>query len=155
VTNISDGQPRAGATVQYSGGTALTNSIGDYTFASAPAGTYSFTASANGYLPRSGSSTVAAGTSSTSNFQLATAGKIRGTVTSTTGAVVPGVTVKISGGVIATTATLTTDTYGNYLTNWTPVGNYTVTISKTGRTTQSKTGTVSAGVTTVVSFTNF
>jgi hypothetical protein len=155
VTNISNGQPLGGATVQFTGGTALTNGSGDFTFASVPSGTYSFTATANGYLPRSGSAAVAAGTSSTLNFQLATAGKIRGTVTSTTGAVVSGVTVKISGGVITTTATLTTDTSGNYLTNWVPVGNYTVTISMTGRTTQSKTGTVSAGVTTAVSFTNF
>jgi hypothetical protein len=155
VTKISNGQALAGAAVQYSGGTALTNSTGDYTFASLPGGTYSFTASANGYLPRSGSATVTAGASSTLNLQLATAGKIRGTVTSTTGAAVSGVTVKISGGVIATTATLTTDTSGNYLTNWVPVGNYTVTVSKTGHTTQSKTGTVSAGLTTAVSFTNF
>ncbi|MCU1306221.1 MAG: Kelch domain protein [Acidobacteriaceae bacterium] len=155
VTKISNGQALAGATVQYSGGSTLTNITGNYTFASVPAGTFNFTASANGSLSRTISSTVTAGANTATNFQLTTAGKIRGTVTSTTGAAVSGVTVKLSGGVISTTATLTTDASGNYLSNWIPVGNYTVTVSKTGHTTLSKTGTVTSGVTTVVSFSNF
>ncbi|MCU1311776.1 MAG: hypothetical protein JWO20_2901 [Candidatus Angelobacter sp.] len=155
VTKISNAQALAGATVKYSGGSTLTNSTGNYTFASVPAGTFNFTASANGYLSRTMSSTVTAGAKTGVNFQLATAGKIRGTVTSSTGAAVSAATVKFSGGVISTTATLTTDTSGNYLSNWIPVGNYTVTMSKTGHTTLSKAGTVTSGVTTVISFSNF
>jgi hypothetical protein len=141
--------------VQYSSASTVTNSTGNYSFASVPVGTFSFTASASGYLSRTISSTVTAGANTATNFQLATAGKIRGTVASTTGAAVSGATVKLSGGVISTTATLTTDASGNYLSNWIPVGNYTVTVSKTGHTTLSKTGTVTSGVTTVVSFSNF
>jgi hypothetical protein len=155
VTKISNGQALAGATVQYSGGSTLTDSTGNYTFASVPAGTFNFTASANGYLSRTISSTVTAGANTATNFQLATAGKVRGTVTSSAGAAVSGTTVKLSGGVISTTATLTTDASGNYLSNWIPVGNYTVIVSKTGHTTLSKAGTVTSGVTTVVSFSNF
>jgi hypothetical protein len=63
--------------------------------------------------------------------------------------------VTIKGGVIATTVTGTTATTGLFTTNWIPVGTYTVTISKTGHTTQSKTATVSAGVTTTITFTGF
>jgi large repetitive protein len=61
--------------------------------------------------------------------------------------------VKISGGVISTTVYLTTDSSGQYLSNWIPVGSYTVTVSKTGYSTQSKSTTVSAGVTSTVNFT--
>jgi hypothetical protein len=155
VTKISNATAIAGATVLYSGGSALTNSTGDYSLASVAAGTYTFTASANGYLSRTGPATVTSGANSVLNLQLTTAGKLRGTVTSSTGAAVSGVAIKISGGAIATTVTLTTDTSGNYLTNWIPSGNYTIIASKTGRTTQTKTGSITSGATTTVSFTSF
>jgi iron complex outermembrane receptor protein len=64
-----------------------------------------------------------------------------------------GVTVKISGGSVPTTVTLTTSSTGTYATGWIPVGSYTITASKTGLTTQSKGATVNSGATTTVNFT--
>jgi galactose oxidase-like protein/carboxypeptidase family protein len=153
VTNISNGAAIYGATVKYSGASTTTNTSGIYTLSGVPAGTYTFTGSANGYLSRSFSASVSSGTTTTLNFPLATAGKIGGKVTTTTGTALSGVTVKISGGVISTTVYLTTDSSGQYLSNWIPVGSYTVTVSKTGYTSQSKSTTVSAGVTSTVNFT--
>ncbi|MCU1285441.1 MAG: Kelch domain protein [Acidobacteriales bacterium] len=154
VTKLSNGQVIAG-TIKYGAATATSGSTGSYNFTAVPPGTYTVTASANGYLPRSLSTAVTAGANSTLNFQLATGGKIRGTVTSTTGAAVSSTTVKLSGGTISTTVTLTTDTSGNYLSNWIPVGSYTITVSKTGRASQSKSGSVTSGATTTVNFTSF
>jgi hypothetical protein len=41
------------------------------------------------------------------------------------------------------------------VTNWIPIGSYTVTASLTGHTTQKKTATVNSGVATTVNFTAF
>jgi hypothetical protein len=76
-------------------------------------------------------------------------------VLSSTNTAVAGATVTIKGGVIGTTVTGTTNTSGIFTTNWIPVGSYTITVAKTGHTTKSKTATVSAGVTTSVTFTAF
>jgi hypothetical protein len=153
VTNISNGGAIYGATVKYSGGSTTTNTSGIYTLSSVPVGTYTFTASANGYLSRSSSASVSSGATTTLNFALATAGKIGGKVTTSSGAALSSVAVKITGGVIPTTIYLTTNSYGQYLSNWIPVGNYTVTVSKSGYTSQSKSTAVSAGVTSTVNFT--
>lgn len=153
VSNISTGAAIYGATVKYSGGSATTNTSGAYTLSNVPIGTYTFTASASAYVPQSASASVSAGTTTTLNFSLANGGKIGGTITTTAGATLSGVSIKISGGVIVTTVYLTTNTYGQYLTNWIPVGSYTVTVSKTGYSSQSKSTTVSGGVTSTVNFT--
>jgi uncharacterized protein (DUF2147 family) len=87
------------------------------------------------------------------NFPLATAGKITVKAVNSAGAADAGVTVSISGGVIATTINGTTNSSGIFTTNWTAVGSYTITISQTGHTTQSKSATVTAGATTTVNFT--
>jgi hypothetical protein len=55
--------------------------------------------------------------------------------------------------VIATTVSGTTNSSGIFATNWIPIGTYTVTISESGHTTQSKSASVSPGVTTTVNFT--
>jgi hypothetical protein len=98
---------------------------------------------------------VTSGGTATLNLAIATAGKITVKVVSPTGAVVSGVTVTIKGGVVATTVSGTTATTGLLTTNWIPVGTYTITISKTGHTTQTKSATVSSGVTTTITFTGF
>jgi hypothetical protein len=98
---------------------------------------------------------VTSGATSTLNFQLATAGKITVKVVTASGAVVSGATVTIKGGVIATTVTGATSTTGLFTTNWIPIGTYTVTVAKTGHTTQSKSVTVASGVTTSLTFTAF
>jgi uncharacterized membrane protein YeaQ/YmgE (transglycosylase-associated protein family) len=81
---------------------------------------------------------------------IATAGVIAGKVTNSSGGAISGVSVRIVGGVVSTTITKTTDVYGKFSSSWIPVGTYTLTFSKTGLTTQSKSASVTAGATTTV-----
>jgi hypothetical protein len=139
--------------VSSSGGSSTTDASGNYKLSNVVAGTYKVTAAHSGFLSRSSNVRVTANATSTANFALATSGKIAGVVKSTTGAAISGVAVKITGGKIATTVNTTTSSTGNYGTTWIPIGSYTITISKTGHTTQSKTATVNTGATTTVNFT--
>lgn len=155
ITSASTGAALAGATVSWSGGSTKSSSTGVYTLSNVSTGTIKVTASLTGYLPRTLSASVTSGGTTTLNIPIATAGKISVKVTGTTGAAVSAATVSIKGGVIATTVTGSTSTTGVFTTNWIPVGSYTITVSKTGHTTKSKTATVNAGATTSVSFTSF
>lgn len=155
ITNISNGAILAGATVNWSGGSTTSNASGIYTLTSVPAGAQNITAVTTGYLPRTLAATVTGGATSTLNIALATAGKITVKVVSPSGAVVSGATVTIKGGIIATTVNASTSTTGLFTTNWIPVGTYTVSIAKTGHTTQTKTTTVSSGATVSLTFTGF
>src|SRR5579864_1070651 len=152
VVNISNNTAISGATVSFSGGSTTTNSSGFYQFTNVAAGTYSVTASHSGYFSSTHTTTVSGGATTTLNFKLATGGKLAGTVKNSSGAAISGATVKISGGSIATTVTLTTSSTGAYATNFIPVGTYTITVSATGFTSQSKTATVNTGQTTTVNF---
>jgi hypothetical protein len=69
------------------------------------------------------------------------------------GAPLSGVSVTISGGTIATTVIINTNSSGAYNSNYVPVGNYTVSISPSGLSPQTKTATVTTGMTTTVNFT--
>jgi photosystem II stability/assembly factor-like uncharacterized protein len=153
VVNISNNAPVSGATVSFSGGSTTTNSNGFYQFTNVAVGTYNVTATHAGFFSSTQSATVTSGGTTTLNFKLATGGKLAGTVTNSSGASVSGATVNISGGSIATNVTLTTSSTGGYATNFIPAGTYTITVSATGFTTQSKTATVNTGQTTTVNFT--
>src|SRR5262249_34101607 len=153
VTNISTGGAVSGATVSFSGGSATTTTTGNYTLSGVAAGTYNVTAARTGYLSRTLQTTVTSGGTSTLNFQLATAGILAGKVTKSGGAAIAGATVKITGGTIATTKTLTTSSTGNYSSSWIPVGNYSITVTATGFTAQTKSAAVTTGATTTVNFT--
>ena len=153
ITNISTGAAVSGTTVSYSGGSATSDASGNYTLSNVAAGTYKVTATHTGYLARSSNVTVTSNTTTTANFALATAGKIAGVVKNSSGTAISGATVKIVGGKVATTVNTTTNSTGNYGTTWIAVGNYTITVSKTGFTTQSKTTTVNTGATATVNFT--
>jgi hypothetical protein len=48
---------------------------------------------------------------------------------------------------------VTTSSTGAYLSGWIPIGQYTVTVSKTGYTTQQMTGTVTSGQTVTLNLT--
>ncbi|MGZ7057500.1 MAG: carboxypeptidase regulatory-like domain-containing protein, partial [Candidatus Angelobacter sp.] len=155
ITNVSNGAILSGATVSWSGGSTTSNSSGIYTLTNVPAGTQNITAVTTGYLSRTLAATVTGGATSTLNIPIATAGKITVKVVAPSGAVVSGATVTIKGGSIATTVTASTSTTGLFTTNWIPVGTYTVSIAKTGHTTQTKTTTVSSGATVSLTFTGF
>ena len=155
ITNASSGAALAGATVSWSGGSTSSNTSGIYTLTNVTAGTVNVMASKSGYLSRTLAVGVTGGATSTLNIPIATAGKISTKVLNSSNAAVSGATVTIKGGVVATTVSGLTSSTGIFTTNWIPVGTYTVTVSKTGHTTRSKTATVSSGVTTTVTFTSF
>ena len=155
VTNISNGVVLSGATVSWSGGSVTSDTGGIYTLTNVAAGSRSITATKSGYLARTSTANATGGTTTTLNFQLATAGKISVKVVAANGAVVGGATVTIKGGVIATTVTGSTATTGIFATSWIPIGTYTVTVAKTGHTTKSKSATVTSGGTASLTFTAF
>ena len=155
ITSASSGAIVAAATVSWSGGSTTSNTSGIYTLTNVPAGTQNITAVKTGYLPHTLAVGVAGGATSTLNIPIATAGKISVKVVTSSGAVVSGATVTIKGGVIATTVSGSSSSTGLFTTNWIPVGTYTVTVAKSGFATQSKTTTVSSGVTTSLTFTGF
>jgi cytoskeletal protein CcmA (bactofilin family) len=148
VTNLQTGGAIAGATVSSSGVSTTSDSAGNYTLSSLPAGTATVTATSNGYLARSYSTSVAAGGTTTQNVQLSTSGKLIGNVTHA-GAALSGASVRIQGGQIPTDQTDTTDSAGHYDEGWVPIGSYTVTCSKPGFATQTLSNvTVTTGGTT-------
>lgn len=153
ITNIVTGGVLAGATVKWNSMAVSTNSSGVYTLSNVTSGSQTLTASATGYLPRAGTVNVVGGGTATLNIQLSTAGIISAKAVNGSGVADPGATVTIQGGQIPTTVTGTTNASGVYSSNWIPIGTYTVTISESGHTTQSRTVTVTSGKTTAVNFT--
>lgn len=155
ITNASSGAILSGATVSWSGGSTTSNASGIYTLTNVTAGTQNITAVKTGYLSRTLAVGVTGGATSTLNIPIATAGKISVKVVTSSGAVVSGATVTIKGGVISTTVSGSSGSTGLFTTNWIPVGTYTVTVAKSGFATQTKTTTVSSGITTSLTFTGF
>jgi hypothetical protein len=155
ITNASSGAIVTGVTVSWSGGSTTSNASGIYTLTNVTAGTQNITAVKTGYLSRTLAVGVTGGATSTLNVPIATAGKISVKVVTSSGAAVSGATITIKGGVIATTVSGSSSSTGLFTTNWIPVGTYTVTVAKSGFTTQSKTTSVSSGVTTSLTFTGF
>jgi len=146
-----NGSALSGAIVSYSGGSATTDARGLYTLTNVVAGNYNLTATKSGFFAQNQAVTVSAGNTTTANFNLATGGKIAGTVTNAaTGAVIANASVQCVGGLQATNITVKTASNGTYNTNFIPIGNYTVTVSATGRTTKTVTTTVSTGATTTL-----
>jgi phosphatidylinositol-3-phosphatase len=149
VTDSSTGAAIAGATVSYSGGTATTDSSGNYTLSNVAPGTYTVTASATGHTSVSSTVSVTSGNTATLNFQLTPTapGAITGQVTdSSTGAAIAGATVSDSGG------STTTNSSGNYMLSNVAPGTYTVTASATGHASRSSTVSVTSGNTATLNF---
>lgn len=153
VKDVSTGAAIASATVTDGAAATSTSTTGTYSLTNVNPGTYTVHASASGYLSASQAASVSAGTTSTVNFALATAGKIAGTVKNGSGAALANASVTITGGRVATTVTVTTNSYGKYNSGWIPVGSYTISVSKSGYATQSKSATVYTGKTATVNFT--
>jgi hypothetical protein len=155
ITNAQNGAIVAGATVSWSGGSTTSDASGIYALANVPAGTQNIMAVKTGYLPHTLAAAVTGGATSNLNVPIATGGKIMAKVVAPSGAVVSGATVTIKGGSIATSVVGYTSSTGLFTTDWIPVGTYTVSISKTGHATQTKTTTVGSGATASLTFTGF
>jgi carboxypeptidase family protein len=153
ITNASTGAGLSGATVSYSGGSTVSDANGNYTLSAVPPGTYTVTATLTGWVTESTSVTVISGGTVTGNIKLATGGKAAGKVTNKSGGAISGATVKLTGGVVPTTVTVTTNSSGSYDSGWVPIGNYSIQVSKSGFTTQTKNTTVTTGATITVNFT--
>jgi phosphatidylinositol-3-phosphatase len=145
VTNASTGGAISGVTVSTAGVSALTDSNGNYALSNLVVGSYSVTATKSGWGMQTKTASVTAGANTTLDFTLAASGEIKGTITDSTGAAVSGATVNFNGGVIATNKTVTSSSTGTYNSGWIPVGTYTVTVSKSGFTSQQVTVTITAG----------
>jgi hypothetical protein len=68
---------------------------------------------------------------------------------------VSGATINFKGGAVSTNKTVTSSSTGSYSSSWIPIGSYTVTVSKTGHTTQTRTAAITTGATTTLSITSF
>jgi hypothetical protein len=152
ITNASTDTALSGVTVTYDFGSTTSDANGYYAFSSVPAGTYTVIAQKSGWVSASTPVTVAA-TAVTANIRMATGGKISGKVMNRSGAAISGAAVKMTGGIVSTTVTVTTNSSGVYTSPWIAIGNYTVQASKSGYATQTKTTTVNTGTTTTVNFT--
>jgi acid phosphatase len=152
ITNLANGVALSGTTISFSGGSTTSDGTGAYSFSNVTPGTYSVTTTRSGYITQTKPVTVASGATATLNFGMATGGKLAGTVTGPSGAAIAGAAVTITGGSVTTTVNTTTNSAGGYNSNWIPIGSYTVTVSASGRVTQSKNGTVNTGATTTLNF---
>ena len=152
VTSAVDGRAIAGATVSYSGGSTTTDTSGIYSFATVAPGTYPVAATKTGWGKVTRNVTVSTGAAATLNFQLATSGQIKGTVTNSSGGAIAGASVTITGGVLSTTKSLTTSLSGAYSSGWIPVGNYTITV-QSGSLSKTQNVTLGTGQILTVNFT--
>jgi len=144
----------SGATVSTTTGgyTTTTNSSGAYTLSAVAPGTYNVTASKTGYSPQTVTGVnVTVGNTSTANFTLSpTTGTIAGTVKDSGGVAISGATVSTTTGGYTTT----TNSTGAYTLSAVAPGTYSVTASKAGYYSQTQTGvTVTVGNTTTANFT--
>ncbi len=80
-------------------------------------------------------------------------GYVHGYAKTSSGTAISGVTIQVTGGMVSFNKKVTTDKYGFYSSGLVSIGNYTVSASKPGYTTQSKSAVVNNGTTTTVSFT--
>lgn len=138
---------------------ATTVSTGSYTATPTPtdttvtaAGTYTFTVSKVGYFAKSvtGVALTADETTVTQDITLTAASTISGTIRDANGAALSGATVTVvkSGApytaITSTDGTYTISIYDTYSYNGSAVGDYTVTIAKTGYVTKTSTLSIDA-----------
>ena len=154
VTDMADTSPIAGASVSTeTGQSASTDVSGNYTLTNVPTGDRTVTISASGYDSTSKQTGVLDGATSPLNFALAPSatgggtGTIKGTVKSTTGARLSGVTVQVIDGPSATT-----NKRGKYTIQSVPEGAQSVRAYKSGVIDTTKPVTISAGVTATLNF---
>ncbi len=148
VADAISNQPISGAPLSYSGGSTTTDASGSFTLAGATPGTYSITASPQGYISQSQNVTVTSGATAVVRFLCSLArGSISGSVTDAAlTRNLNGATVSFSGG------SAPTNSSGQYtLSNVVP-GTYTLSASASGYNNQSQVVTVNAGSAATLNF---
>ncbi len=141
----------AGAKLSLGGSTIYSDSMGHYSFNNLTQGTYFLAASAPGYLARSYSINITAGTTANQNISLSTAGVLQGTVTNGSGVGIAGATISISGRRTTPLISLvTTGSSGGFSFGWVPVGAYVVTAAASGYVSNTMSTTVNTGQTTTI-----
>jgi len=152
VYNASSGASKSGATISVAGSTATTDSAGNFSIADVAPGSYSLAVSASGYLPRTVTVAVTSGATTSVSLPIATAGKIKGLVTTASGTTISGAQIVVSGGAINNSLTVNSTSTG-YQTPYIAVGNYTVTVNASGYSSKTQTATVNTGTTTTLNIT--
>jgi len=145
VTNAANA-PIAGATVIIDGpvfAMTTTASDGTYSFGTLPAGTYSVTVTADGYLDASNTATIAtAGDTVTDNVSMVATSSANVLVTDASNAPINGAVVNISGA--SGTFVGTTDSTGHVVIGGLPNDSYTVSVSADSYLTSTASLTISA-----------
>src|SRR5215469_14179887 len=144
-----NGNPIVGVAVTGGGLATVTDSSGNYTLHNEPAGSITFTASANGFQPASETVTVTAGTTTTAPPMTLTSnlGNVTGKVTDTSANPIGGATVSFGAG------TTTTDATGTYNFTNIPAGTIQLVASASGFQSVTQNVTVTGGKTTTANFT--
>ena len=155
MTDLDTSLPIAGASVSTdTGESGSTDGNGNYTLIDVPTGDRTVNVSASGYDPDSANTIVTDGGTSTLNFELTETvtsggtGTLKGTVRSTSGARLSGVSVQVDGGPSATTAR-----NGKYTVRDVPEGVQTVTATLSGYQPAEETVTITTDSTTTQDFT--
>lgn len=146
--------PVLGATLTAGDVNATSNSGGSFSL-SLPAGNYSLSAAASGWVPTSEGEQEEEGAypgyaSSAKIFLEPLLGNVAGKVTDGSGNSLNGATIAFSGGAVSTQVSVTTNAAGNYTASSISAGSYTVTASATGQTTTTATTNVNQGTTTTL-----
>lgn len=142
----SSGSPLAGVTVSAStDGTTTTDATGRYAITRLVAGSVSLTFSKTGYTTQTKTATIAASQSTSVDVTLVpTTGALTGRVVdAASSSALSGVTVTVAGA-----TSTTTNSNGDYAFASITNGTYSVTFSKSGYTSQTKTVTISGGQST-------
>jgi hypothetical protein len=144
----------SGATLTAGGVSSTSASNGSFSLA-LPAGNYSLSAAAPGWVMTADDEAEGAYpgfTSSAKMFLEPLLGKVAGKVTNSSGNPLSGAAVAFSGGTIPTQITVTTTATGTYTVPSISKGSYNVTTSAAGYTTATATTTVTQGQTTTLNF---
>lgn len=139
-----------GASLAISGVGTITSGAGGAYSTGASAGSHTITVSYTGYNPQTVTVTVPNGGTVTQNFQLVAAATITGTITDdTTGLPLAGATVAIASGSPTGNSPVTTNSSGVYTITGLQNGNYRVTASLAGYTSNTSANTSVSGTTTI------
>jgi PKD repeat protein len=152
VTSAADGHALAGAKVSTGSATTTTDTNGNYTLSSVAAGSYTITASSTGRLPASTTISLTAGSQLVHNFQLSTAGVLKGKISTSGGSGVGGVRITFTGGAFNSTNSVIADASGDYNAGYIPIGNYLVSVTASG-VTKTSSVSIASGATTTLNFT--